>query len=66
MGTFRCSKCGSLVDLMYVNRHECGAPGPRGGYSRRDGSGWVDKALSQADRTLPDPPRPPHVPDVKN
>ena len=52
MGTFRCSKCGALVDLMHVNRHVCHAPGPAGGYSRPDGSGWVDKVLATP------PPRP--------
>jgi hypothetical protein len=35
VGTFRCNKCGALVDLLWYNRHVCGAPGPAGGYADR-------------------------------
>jgi hypothetical protein len=43
MGTFRCKKCGALVDLLHVRDHVCGAPGPRGGYADRpDGKSEMD------------------------
>jgi DnaJ-class molecular chaperone len=48
MGSFSCAKCGASIDLMYANRHVCGAEGPAGGYANRpDGKSEMDGTVEQ-------------------